>query len=708
MRRSGGHETMRAAPTGRSSATTSAADLDERIWRPRRTLAVGLHLAAVAVPIGTAIVATSAAASVVDTPSNGALGVVRLIGLLGLSLLVAWTVGRLTRRLLPLAALYRMSLSFPGHAPARFQLALQRGTTRQLQRALLAGDLDHDTEQAATALLSLVSRLNGHDRLTRGHSERVRAYSVMIGQELGVPEPDLDRLQWAALLHDVGKIEVPSDILNKPGRPDDHEWAVLRDHPRNAEEMVDPVRPWLGEWVDAATQHHERVDGRGYPAGLRGDEITFGARIVAVADAFDTMTAVRSYKVPLPAGQARAELARSAGSQFDPDAVRALLSIGLPQLLWVAGPVAALAQVPGIGSVFTTGTNAVSSLGAAVASGAGQAAVAGSMVAVTGACVAAATTLGDDPVVITTASSDAPAAPDSAVEGETSASGRAIAASPARRPGGDPARSVLRDQADPPSAPDVTSGHEPSADSAIPTAATPAPTTTSTEPPHATDAPPAPATAAVEDPTPTSAAPPTEGEEVALVPSTTVPPAAGRHDTGSRAPSADPPAEAPSSSPTGPQVPAGSSSRPDTGPPEHAQHPGTPGPPEHAQHPGTPGPPEHAQHPGTPGPPEHARRPGTPEHAQHPGTPEHDRPAPIAEPAPGPARTPPSDRPDTAPPPRSSRPATAEVRQSEAPDPGAAPGRPHGTGRPDDQPTGPPPDRGGVEHPAPSRPGRGN
>ena len=113
----------------------------------------------------------------------------------------------------------------------------------------------------------LLKDLAKHDRLTRGHSERVRAYSEIIGEELGLPAADLEKLRWAALVHDVGKMAVSPEILNKPGRPTDEEWQELRNHPTAGARLLAPLEPWLGEWVGAATEHHERVDGKGYPAG---------------------------------------------------------------------------------------------------------------------------------------------------------------------------------------------------------------------------------------------------------------------------------------------------------------------------------------------------------------------------------------------------------------------------------------------------------
>ena len=134
---------------------------------------------------------------------------------------VLLAVERLTRRLAPLATLLALSLTFPDRAPPRFRIALRNGSTRQLHDRIAEarrGELGGTPAEAAERVLELVAALSIHDRTTRGHSERVRAYSRMLGEELGLGEVELDRLQWAGLLHDVGKLLIPDAILNKPGR----------------------------------------------------------------------------------------------------------------------------------------------------------------------------------------------------------------------------------------------------------------------------------------------------------------------------------------------------------------------------------------------------------------------------------------------------------------------------------------------------------
>ncbi|MBB2921800.1 HD domain-containing phosphohydrolase [Cellulomonas cellasea] len=265
-------------------------------------------------------------------------------------LLAAWAV----RRFLPLDVLLRLSLFLPDRAASRFAVARRRHSPAVLHARLEEGRPLLGTEDEAAhgaELLALVARLRAHDRGTFSHSERVQALAALIGTELGLSRVEAAQLGWAALLHDIGKLEVPREILTKPGRPTDDEWRVVACHPEHGEALAAPLSPWLGPWVDAVGQHHERWDGAGYPHGLAGEQISLGARIIAVADAFDVITSARSYKKPLSASAARTELARCAGSQFDPEVVRAFLAVGLGRLRAVAGPASLVAAVPGLRSM---------------------------------------------------------------------------------------------------------------------------------------------------------------------------------------------------------------------------------------------------------------------------------------------------------------------------------------------------------------------
>lgn len=370
-RGSAGVTTVDARPEGGSvSATGGSArsqlyDLRERSWRPRPLASLVIVVIAFAIPVLTSIVVVQIVARVVRRPNDTAGLVVWLVGLIVLATATVLTVDRFSRKLLPIAAVLRLSLVFPDEAPPRFVVALRAGSGKALERALQRSTTEAEfstSERSAALVVGLISAVSAHDRLTRGHCERVRAYADLIGEELGLDAESRNKLHWAALLHDVGKLEVPSAILNKTEKLTDEEWRIIRGHPAASDKWLDPVRGWLGEWANAASEHHERFDGDGYPNGLRGDQISLAGRIVAVADAFDVMTAARSYKKPYPAAQARVELANNAGSQFDPKVVRAFLAISLGRLRLIIGP---LAWLSGLSGLFSIGT-VTSGVGAAV------------------------------------------------------------------------------------------------------------------------------------------------------------------------------------------------------------------------------------------------------------------------------------------------------------------------------------------------------
>ncbi|HEV2950543.1 MAG TPA: HD domain-containing phosphohydrolase, partial [Actinomycetota bacterium] len=189
-----------------------------------------------------------------------------------------------------------------------------------------------------------------------------------------LPDVDRDRLRWAALLHDIGKLHVPARILNKAVRPDPREWETLQGHPAAGARIAAPLLSWLGPWGDAIEQHHERFGGGGYPRSLAGEEISLAARIVSVADSFEVMTAARSYKKPMSVPAARRELAACAGEQFDPAIVRAFLNVSLGRLWLTVGPMSWTALVPVLGPAQRAGGQiAAAAKGAAAAVAVGAA-----------------------------------------------------------------------------------------------------------------------------------------------------------------------------------------------------------------------------------------------------------------------------------------------------------------------------------------------
>src|SRR5581483_206979 len=187
---------------------------------------------------------------------------------------------------------------------------------------------------------------------------------------------DRSKLRWASLLHDIGKLRVSHDILNKPGRPSAEEWEELRRHPQEGARLAGPIIDWLGELGPAIAHHHERWDGGGYPLGLAGERISLGGRIVAVADAFETMTAARAYKKPMRPEAARQELVACAGAHFDPAVVRAFLQISLRKVTRAVGLSAWVAQFPTLGRIGPFLEQAGSTMASAAVAGALAAGVA--------------------------------------------------------------------------------------------------------------------------------------------------------------------------------------------------------------------------------------------------------------------------------------------------------------------------------------------
>ena len=281
-----------------------------------------------------------------------------LLVVVAVSVLVCLAVERVTRRLLPLAALLKLSMLFPDRAPSRFKIARRALSVERLaERA--AGSSSQDAASAAEQALSLITALTAHDRRTRGHSERVRLFTELLAEQLRLPREARDRLRWASLLHDIGKLQVAAEILNKPAKLNNAEWDVVTAHPENGAQLLGPLLAWLGEWGGAVRQHHEKFDGTGYPDGIAGVDICRAARIVAIADSYEVMTAHRAYKKPMATIAARAELARCAGSQFDPAFVRAFLAISLPRLLWAMGPASLLMNLPMLRALADTANKGV-------------------------------------------------------------------------------------------------------------------------------------------------------------------------------------------------------------------------------------------------------------------------------------------------------------------------------------------------------------
>ena len=164
------------------------------------------------------------------------------------------------------------------------------------------------------------------DTYTRGHSDRVSEYSVLIGEKLGLNEEDLRRLRIGGLFHDVGKIGVPDNILQKNGKLSDDEYSEIKNHPTIGAHILSSASIFQ-DIIPIVKHHHERFDGRGYPGQLKGEEIPYLARIAAVADSFDAMTSRRVYRDSLPINVVIEEIEKNKGTQFDPSVADAFLDI---------------------------------------------------------------------------------------------------------------------------------------------------------------------------------------------------------------------------------------------------------------------------------------------------------------------------------------------------------------------------------------------
>lgn len=170
-------------------------------------------------------------------------------------------------------------------------------------------------------LQSLVLALEAKDRYTAGHTKRVTEYTRMVVEALGLPKAQQEAFCQGAMLHDIGKIGIDPQKINKPGRLTDEEMAMFRSHPSIGRRILEPIK-FLEDIIPAVYYHHEKFDGTGYPEGLFGKDIPLGARIVAVADTYDAMTSTRAYRKALSHATATAELKRCMGTQFDADIVQ--------------------------------------------------------------------------------------------------------------------------------------------------------------------------------------------------------------------------------------------------------------------------------------------------------------------------------------------------------------------------------------------------
>ena len=201
----------------------------------------------------------------------------------------------------------------------------QMNTIKTINKQL--HDKNEELERAYLDTIGILRQtVEAKDPYTRGHSDRVSEYSVLIGKKLGLDEKTLHILKIGGLFHDIGKIGIPDSILLKESKLSDEEYSQIKKHPMIGVHMLVDAAIFT-DILPIVKHHHERYDGRGYPSQLVGDDIPYVARIAAVADTFDAMTSKRSYRDSLPIDVVRAEIERCSGTQFDPNIAKVFLDI---------------------------------------------------------------------------------------------------------------------------------------------------------------------------------------------------------------------------------------------------------------------------------------------------------------------------------------------------------------------------------------------
>ncbi|HUT34514.1 MAG TPA: HD domain-containing phosphohydrolase [Planctomycetota bacterium] len=227
-----------------------------------------------------------------------------------------------------LGALYLDAAAGRQHFDER-DMELLSAITRHAGLALHRAELVDSLERLFVgAIETLVAAVEAKDIYTYGHSARVSKLGRRIAEAMGLPESEQEKVKLAGLLHDIGKIGIPEAVLSHRGRLTDDEWAYVRSHPQIGESIIRQMgSERVVELCRLVRHHHERLDGTGYPDGLRGDTIPMGARILSVADAYDAMRSNRPYRSPFSARDAIAELRGNAGRQFDAQAIEALAEL---------------------------------------------------------------------------------------------------------------------------------------------------------------------------------------------------------------------------------------------------------------------------------------------------------------------------------------------------------------------------------------------
>ena len=374
-----------------SALPQPAADPQQGEWKARPVLAWFIRAGLIVFPLIVSWLSVRVAMRFVTRPSGFGPTVVWFGGAVVLSSIVFQIVRRVIGRFSSLGVLFSLSLTFPDAAPSRMRAFLGAGVDENAGQLEIMVDSEFDAAMKSKRLAGLVATVSRREARSGRHGDRVRGYAELIAGELGLSEEEIERLRWATLLHDVGLLDVPQRILDSRNGLTPEERELVEQHPVHAIGYLAAFADWLGPWAGAATDHHERWDGTGYPAGLTGEEISLAGRIVAVADAYDAMTALRSYQKPITPAAARHELVDKSGTQFDPAVVRAFLNVGIHTNRAGLGTFGALVELPG--QLLT----AVSTAGAGA--GAGVAVASALVVATTAVAVPSISTEVEEPAV---------------------------------------------------------------------------------------------------------------------------------------------------------------------------------------------------------------------------------------------------------------------------------------------------------------------
>lgn len=204
--------------------------------------------------------------------------------------------------------------------------SLVAARTEQLRQAMTDLERSYDI-----TLEALGDALDLKDAETEGHSKRVTAFTIAVARAMGLPSDRIRVIARGAFLHDIGKMAIPDAILRKPGALTGEETAIMQEHCYRGYQMLRKI-PFLAEAADIVYSHQEKFDGSGYPRGLKGEQITLGARIFAVADTLDAITSDRPYRAAQPTRAALTEINKFGGTQFDPDVVKVFM--GMPETIW--------------------------------------------------------------------------------------------------------------------------------------------------------------------------------------------------------------------------------------------------------------------------------------------------------------------------------------------------------------------------------------